>query len=344
MLHIIPGKCEKALNWQKTFVREGENVILVTSNPLLYPWVFLYLCFKNKNIIFYVRYLNDFKSFTKSLISFLSFYMLYFCKLRGNEIHWIIHNIDTESTSNFPYFTIHKRKFLLSSAQKIFVTSPVLIDVAYKEIGRRPDGVMPLRNTWDNLDVKLSHQCNSKIKKFRERLEDESKKVMIGLCVTSVDHKCLHLKIFDQIFKKYSSKSLKIGIVFIGNFSASSEIGLVRDFYVKSSKFDVLVIDMEVKVDEKVLLPNIDFMYRSLSDYSTPLSVMICSRLRLPLVTHRYGATPLFIDKYKIGFVVDDFNELTDFWDFMSNWKNSLWSKFDFDHQLKRNLNINLKS
>ena len=315
----------KYKNWSKALAEVGCETI---TNKKIYPYILVLLfqhIIKGKTINAYVfRYLNDRKSFFKTLINFLTdIFIILICKLKKIKIVWIAHNLNKESQVYHKLLNFLRRRVIILFSNKILVTDPLLINFIEENnldkkkidwlcFGKPIKQKINLKN--ENLLKKIINYKNSLKKEFK------NDNLILGLCVTSSLPKFYHFLYLNKLINnlnKYSNK--QFSLILIGKFPKGKKFSLEKD-KIKKNK-NILHLDENFNVNEDYIKSEIDFIYRSVNDFSVSFSVYVSAFIGKPIITDNIGFLPYMIKKYKLGYIIpENKNNFKSFAEKIKNW------------------------
>lgn len=274
------------------------------------------------------RYLSDYPSLIKTLLRAGSeLAVIAIAGLFRIRILWILHNVDKETSEFWPSITRFRRGVIARFCSGAFVTDPLLIEEAARHIPRLTWRSVPFGTEGNKPAApEAMHQVVAELDRLRTELEATGRPVFIGLCVTSMSPKCAHLFQFSELADAAGKGGWSTGILFVGAFSRSGEQWEeVRERIKKTEGMKVL--DIEIKVDEEMLAPHFDFIYRSLNDLSVPYSLYRAAAAGKPVITHEDGLSASIVARYGVGLVSKPGHQ--DDWPaFFNGWSPDRWNAF----------------
>jgi glycosyltransferase involved in cell wall biosynthesis len=306
----------KSRSWGKELEKAGCEIILNQKRRykylkiiLMHPGV-LWNCFINRRRVhvFIFRYLNDKKYLRVSLeLLFRDVLTILVCLLTNTRIIWIMHNIDRETHEYFPSIIKVRRALVKYSSRKILVTDPNLIEYAIQCGVRREklDWIcfgVPLHLKPVERDIDL----RNRIVEFKKNLYKTGfRNIVTGLCASTMAPKKTHYLHADSIVGKTGDDPGScVVLILIGKFPEGDVFEAARRKAMESPY--ILFFDETFPVNEPSLTDQIDFFYRSLSDYSIAYSIYVASDLDKPVITHKIGALADLVQRENIGFVIPD--------------------------------------
>lgn len=330
-IFYFPHSDLKSKYWGEN-IKKGK-VIQLKSSPFMYFLIVWYQCLlSNSSPIFYFRYLNDHKILLVQLLRiFTDILLILTCRMLGGDIRWIAHNLDKDSYVFHKKSNSLRRNIISRYAKKIFVTDKELTHYAdfYLSYPGKVDSTS--FGFIKNIDISCADiDIQEKITEIKKTNKD----IIFGLCATTLSDKCYHLKMIEEILNSANQHSLKLMIIFVANFKNNLKYQSLRERLIKRN--DIIIYDSGPKINEQYLSSYIDFVYRSLSDISVPLSIYTSTSAKIPLLTHEIGFCGKVIKKYNIGYVIpqNKFN-YNDFSNYLSSWDKSSCDNFLKDRTWK---------
>ncbi|TDY02685.1 hypothetical protein [Thiohalophilus thiocyanatoxydans] len=305
-MYIFQKNDTKYRAWSKGLDEYGIETTAITGSPIKAPLLILWMIIKKKPINGYIfRYLNDYPSLPKTIVRLLSeLATILLVKIFGGHVIWIAHNVDKESSCHYKTLTNIRRLCIKNAATCIFVTDPLLLKYAQKEISDtknidwtcfgRPSDLPVNRET-------LKVQDAIRSLRYKLELNNPEKKVYIGLCVSSPSTKCIHFLTVSNFVDRYNHAGVIVGVVVVG------AIGLIHDERFQWARNEIInhehivLLDETISVREQYLKNDIDFFYRALDDLSVSYSVYVSASIRKPIVTEEGTFLAEMIDCYELG-------------------------------------------
>lgn len=307
----------KTQNWKKELEKFNCDIIENSTHRLNYFQNILYHArvffghfLENKKIdVFVFRYLNDSHHLRVSVEYLLrDLLTIVLCKILGTKIIWLLHNIDRETKVHYPLINNIRRKIVNKSADRVLVTDPHLMKFALNY------GIKQEKLDWicfgepkKEKPTELNKELKKKIQKFKNNLIKEKgmKNLIVGLCVSEPAKKKTHYLFADSMVGPLKDDpECCLVLVMIGNFPEGKEYNVAKESVEKSPY--ILYIEDSFSVNEHFIADEIDFFYRSMSDYSVAYTLYVACALGKPTITHRFGALPTIIKRENIGFIIDD--------------------------------------
>jgi hypothetical protein len=306
----------KTLHWGKELEKSGCEIILNPTDRLRYlntilrfarPLIRQYRL-RKKIHVFIFRYLND-SNHLRVSIEFLlrDLLTIVVCKLLNVRMIWLLHNIDRETIEHFPGITKMRRALINLVASRVLVTDPLLIDYAVQygiERGR-VDWICfgrPVYSTPDPRNLLLHQQISD----FKNTLRSRGiKNIVTGLCVSAkADKKAHYLHAGSIVGMCGDQDDSCVILVLIGIFPENAEFTEAKKRAMESPW--ILLIEESFPVNESYIADQIDFFYRSMTDWSVAYSLYVASEQNKPVITHRQGALSDIVEKEQIGYVIED--------------------------------------
>lgn len=307
-LYVFSHKDSKTQNWSSELNSMGINTLQVSGNALkdLICIIKLVLISRKKYIYFF-RYLNDYNSIFLTIVKLVSEYMICIISfLTKNEVRWIAHNIDRESVENHPRITQIRRGFIAKFSSKVYLTNKYLVKYAldiklFKSISKK------IKHTSFGEKKKYESKFNSDIVETISTIRKHSPNILVGLCATSLSNKCFHLKNIERLMDKINSHNdTNCIMIVVADFKRNNKWNAL---YERISKRKDFIIYLGGDISEYQLSKSIDFVYRTLSDISVPLTLYNSSYAKIPIVTDEVGFLKDLILIHKVGVVLDFYSD-----------------------------------
>lgn len=217
-----------------------------------------------------------------------------------------MHNVDRETIVHFPFITKMRRGLVRLVTSRVLVTDPHLINPALVH------GVKKSRLDWlcfgkpskielDDRNIKL----NKQILDFKNSLyKDGIRYVALGLCVSNKAKKKVHYLYADSIVGKCEERNdACVALVMIGEYPAGDNFQEAKQRVIDSPY--ILYIDDPFQVNESFIADHVDFIYRSMTDYSIAYTLYIACDVKKPVFVHDFGVLPRIIEEENIGFTLN---------------------------------------
>lgn len=262
-------------------------------HPIFSPIYIIKLLLKGRPIRIYVfRYLNDCKSFPLALLRLSSeFFTVLLSKVFGFRIWWLCHNIDKETSANFPFITKLRRFNVTRNCEIIFTTSDVLIDKAKSvfphnyidsiSLGYMPNGVQTIRS-----DTEEEQKLLSWLKKH------QSPNSRIIFCIGSPAMKSKHFAMISEFIDSLNleGKGLWYAVV-VGDKVERNEF--------------IYNIPYKLALSEGTIRRYAQFYFRVIDDFSISYSIYEACSFNIPIITFPLGILPLIVKKYNLGVIIN---------------------------------------
>lgn len=253
---------------------------------------------KPKAII--VRYLNDHPNLFRSL--FLAFNVittLALARIFKIKILWFLHNVDRETTVNFPRITSFLRFFVGRFSEVIFVTDPLLVPIAqelHPQWANKIDFItFGLRN--DKRDISTDAELMNVLLSLQGYRKHGGK---VLFCPTGAGEKYSHIAQSVNLCNMASKNNLNYKIVVVGNLTNYLKLNPE----LKSSIYNhenIILLNKYIKYDAIEISSLIDIYWRSLSDQSVSFTLYEAASVKKPILTLDEGFLGVAIEKYKLG-------------------------------------------
>lgn len=321
---VFQKKDKKFLSWKNELSSININSYAVEGSAIKAPFFLLKLLLQKRSVKVYVfRYLNDYPSLFKTVLRLISeLLVVLLSRIFNIRIWWICHNVDKETSMNYPYFSRIRRAMISRASVRIFTTNKLLIPYA-KELFNtsKVDSISlgfiegkPIENI--SLESNINEDLIIWIKSH------QSSNTRFIFCAGTPESKSLHFSLINSFIdnvNKYDTKNVWYAIV-IGTFVENNN----KIYNIPSKHF----------VDKKIIIEYIDFYYRVMDDFSISYTLYEASEYELPIITENYGILPEIIEYYQNGLIYDEndievflesINKRFDFITFKNenNWKQS---------------------
>lgn len=303
--YVLIQKQDQKTNYWAAALKK-YNVVLIPLKGSPIKWATFYckqlILKKPKAIIF--RYLNDYPSFIKTLLRFLSEgIVLLLAPLFGTKIIWLCHNINRETDVHFPIISDLRRKYIVSKATKIFVMDKLLVSEARH---RFPPEKVDFLSFGIILSKKKDKHIIRSINKFVSNNTKEN--VVFGLVIGSINYKTLHFEKIPELLAQNSYTRKRIKLVVGGPIGAWLERynpSLLE--YLQKSE-DVYFVDQYIHFEPSDI-ENVGFIFKSNTDLSVPLSYYSAAQSQIPILAIEQTFSAEFVDHYNIGRIL--YNDLS---------------------------------
>lgn len=276
-----------------------EADVIKAKHPVLTPFYLLKLLMQGKKIKVYVfRYLNDSNSFILAVLRLVSeAFTILLLKIFNINIWWLCHNIDKETAMFFPKLSRIRRKNVVKFSSLIFTTNELLIHKAQEffpgktidslSLGYIDNGFQKIRREQKN-DLEILEWIKSR--------KDSTSKFIF--CIGSPAKKSLHFKLIHNFIEKLNVKS------------KYAWYAIVIGAEVEAGEY-IYNIPYKLSIDLNIIKNNANFYYRVIDDYSMSYSIYEAAQLRIPIITEDYGIMPNIINEYKLGVVIESYDDLS---------------------------------
>jgi len=311
---IIQKDDEKSKFWAEA--AKAQKVVLVAQpgSPIRAP---LFLLSQHTRFGlpsgYIFRYLNDYSSLFKTILRLVS-EVTVICMLRlsGVPIFWICHNVDRESSANFPRISSLRRRLFAWVSSRVFVTDPLLIPYASLYLRLSPEKIGYVTFGFNKGDEHISDESNEvsiDLKKALWIKKSEMKNKGLRPLVTLVlgspgSNKSIH---FDYLVKLIDSARIHgVGVIAIvgGDFHGSD---LSRSRHQQLSDCSqIFLFESHLKLTDLFIAEHIDFYFRGYSDFSVPYTIYESCALKKPLLVMNLGFLSELIKYHGIGVVLNE--------------------------------------
>lgn len=311
-----------------------SSSILAKNNPCfinnrIYPYSILifflqlYRTPKHERITVF-RYLNDRKSFFKSFVNLIvDITLILLTKIFRGKVYRIKHNVDKET---FVYYKkINKlREYLVSKySKKIFVTDINLIKYLNDKEQKKADWIC-FGSVEFKPNKKIENKIIKRIEDFKSKFNDQ-RELITGLTISSGLPKFLHFrnipKIMNELNKNDDNKFI---FILIGTLPLKIKDELLEIY---NNNNYVLYIENKEKINIKSFVDLFEYSYRSVNDMSVSFSIYDLVQIKKPIITSKNGFLSEFIDYYKLGFTLENYDP-NQFRDKLINFDNNSFKEF----------------
>lgn len=306
----------KSSMWSEIMTEQGVQAI--GTNGYI-ARTFIHLLKGRKIEAFIFRYVNDRKSFVKSVLFLLSdLSVCCIAYLFGIKRLWISHNIDKESQSFFPRMVRFRRKLLAKCAYRIFVTDPLLIPHGKKHFASQAGKIdfvtfgeykvgliqkVPAsgnqvsdleRNYYRGFDF---DQLIELLREVREPYE------FVGFCGGKFSKKRVNFRKIPDLMQQAKTQGARLLLVVISDIKESDNPVVFQEL---QNNPDIVFINNQMSLDEKQLSDWIDFYWSGYDDISVPYTTYTATTVEVPLLSTASGILPELIRNYQIGHVIEE--------------------------------------
>ena len=334
----------KSKNWGSSCAEIGVNLVAVPGSSAWMPIQLLISCFRlgRPSAVVY-RYLNDYPSFFRSFFLKLvsELITVTICFLLKIRIIWFCHNVDAETTQNFPILTGFRRAMFAKFSANIFVMDSLLLRKAYE--------VFPMyKNKINYLCFGIDTSVEKKIsvnKTFEERAlmfienahaNSDHNKLKIGFCpgtANAKSNKCIHFDLVKDLILEGEKAGIDIRMIVVGPISEYLKCNApsVLEFINNDSR--VLFVDDYIHYDNQIISKYINFYWRAYSDWSVGYTMYESCLVEKPILTFNAGFLGLAIPEYNLGAAISsDFSNIKKAFFKIDNWSYEFAKNFLEEH------------
>jgi len=305
---IIQKDDIKSKKWRKAAASFGIDVIAQNGSAIRGPlFLFKTVLQAKKPDGYIIRYLNDYPSFSKTIIRTCSeICLLITCWMLQIKLFWICHNVDKETDRNYPSISNFRRKLVSRFCERMFVTDTLLEEKASHIFYKYQNKVDSI--SFGKIDVRTEGNGDNESVQFLARQKRESlkrgRKFISVLCAGAPNNpKYLHFEYLIEFIDKSKDVGYDIGVVVAGAWDSSERSQNLLTSYKNHS--NNLVFEKYTSFSSSFIINNIDCYFRGYDDYSVPFSVYEACSLSKPVLAMDNDFLPTLIRHYKIGQVVD---------------------------------------
>lgn len=319
LIGVIQKDDFKSRMWVQYSNPERFEWHIQPSSAIFSPFFLLKLMISNFLIpdFFVLRYLNDYPSFVKSVLRFLSeLILISICLLFRIKIFWICHNIDKETEANFPKLTRWRRNLVFRFANVYFVTDPLLIDSFKEYFNVRSKRVYSA--TFGEIPIKILKE-NKVNQNYAEHLAKNfinnqllsnlnGDKILVTLCAGTLNgggvDKVIHFDYLPILIKHAKECGFHVIAIIAGNWEENlPEIKKLDKIYSEYSNH-ILNFKGYTKFSDSFIRDNIDFYFRGYKDISVPFTIYEACSYAKPTIALNTGFLPSLIGHNNIGEIV----------------------------------------
>lgn len=270
-----------------------------------------------KGDVIVVRFLNDNPSLLLTLLKPVGDCVtLAICAVRGVRVFWLCHNIDKETECYWPFVSQLRRWLWSRRAEKIVIDDPSLMDAAYAEFTKFYDKLFPI--TLSPLESGPVYNRPDLEKQGREFLfrdagggKDPRKQLNI-LCAGTTGLKYYHFQLLPVLERKLREHGWNPRILVVtrfqknGSWSRGKDYGSFIDWCERTP--GVLLLREYIDLDERDWRDDVDLIWRSMADWSFPITFYNACRAEIPVLSYQAGSVGVIVERERIGATIN--------WDF----------------------------
>lgn len=341
LLYIIMQKNDKKALMLKSVALKYENVDIypVPGSAVWIPYAIIKQIYKRKKTpsALVYRYLNDYPSLIKTIIRlFAEVIGVIICLVLKVNIVWICHNVDRESSMNYPGITCLRRKLLVNFAKVILVTDPGLMPYAKQYLNCNKIDYITLGPARHNNSTLHFKEVLNGIKKFidyHKSIVGKDKELLIGFCSGTINWKTAQFELIPILLRESALSNYHICLIVIGPLKEYYHDKNPDLLSYLQQEDKVFIYDKYLEVDEGIIASSIDFYWRSYSDLSVPLSLYNAVDLKKPMLVYGSGYLQEIIKKHSLGAVINkDFSNLEKALKLVESWDSSFGDKYLESH------------
>ena len=144
------------------------------------------------------------------------------------------------------------------------------------------------------LSLSENKEIQSDILKWICKRKDQNSKFIF--CIGAPAKKSLHFDLISDFIKK------------LNKTSTNTWYAIVIGKEIDVNKF-IYNVPFKYVLNQDFIRNHADFYYRVIDDFSMSYSTYEAVHYKIPTITENFGILPHLINKYKIGVVVNSFNE-----------------------------------
>ncbi|MDW2301104.1 glycosyltransferase [Vibrio alginolyticus] len=305
---LISDPDDKTVCLKECGEKYGVTFITCPYHFVFFPFylTFLILSLKKPDAVI-LRYMNDNKKFSYSLILFLSRLLtILIVRIFRIKLIWFCHNINKETNENYPLLTKYIRYFLEKYSYRIYVMDRLLVPYAIKHFPRSEYKIDYINFGVRNNNFRnIKELDNSKlIDKINDLTNKRFKPDLIGFCPTNSGEKYVHINYAPKLVEAAKSIGFNLHIVLVGNLkdylSGKNELRIELD-----KQENITLIDEFVDYNASEVSKYIDFYWRGLDDQSVSYSIYEAATNQKPTLALDFGFIGKAVKEYALGATVD---------------------------------------
>lgn len=298
--------------WGREARRLGYgSLVPVKGSPLKFPFYLLHYLLRGRGLdAVCLRYLNDYPSFSKSFLRFLTdTATVLMAKLMGRRVLWICHNVDKETNEYFPKLVGMRRYVLIKLANRIFVTDRLLIDSAVRILGvdRARVDVVSFGLESDQRELSVGEKAAfERVKAWRAELGQESGVARVGLWIGSLESKKLAgLLKAVELAEEAKRRAAPLYFVIIGPVRKWLSVNAPDLISRIEGCENILFIGDGVDMRASLWADVFDFVWKPLDDLSVSLTAFNSATAAIPIFCESDTFMGGYVEEYGIGYAVD---------------------------------------
>lgn len=303
----------KARSWRRAAKSLGVDIKTTPGSAIYWPINLMRYTLRHgrpKALVF--RYLNDYPQLWKTVLRLLSEMLcIGLCAILRTRIVWICHNVDRESSINYPAISYLRRYLLKRRAAAILVTDKHLVEFAQKQFPdkKRHIGYISFGPYIRKSDAVETREFTQLVKRssaqWRSEVGAQTGRVMVGLCAGSPSWKMEHYARIPELINTAEAVGVHLRMIVAGPIEEhlKKQAPDALEFIRKDDRVRFRI--GYVPIAEHEIAPFIDFYWRAYKDFSVPMSVYTAASVQVPSLVLNIGFLPHMIRNYKLGAVLE---------------------------------------
>ena len=309
--YLIQKNDEKAKCWGRAAQEINVDLVPMSTSPIFFVFVCLRLVLSRgrpSGVI--LRYLNDYRSFSKTLVRCISeISLIMFIKLFGIKLFWICHNVDKETVTFYPNISRFRRFITSKYSSRVFVTDQLLIKHFNKHFNLVDKKCYSVGFGLPIEKKKVDHYAIEKAKEFIKRHQiacktNQTQKLMVTFCAGSIENdKYLHFDYLPWLIETVKESGYKLIAIVAGDFTNSKRCkGILKSL---SENPNILLFEEYTQFSDVFIEQSIDFYWRAYSDISVPYTVYEAAKFGKPIMCLKLGFLQELVSVYNLGPIIN---------------------------------------
>ena len=312
---LFIGNDTKSQKWAAGCKRLGHKAS--TANSLGDALKHIYRK-KNKPSAIIIRYLNDHSSLIKTVYRLWHETLLIILTwVFRVDLLWVCHNVDKESLIYYPAINKIRRWLIGKRAKRILVTDPLLVNYAkmflhrsfHNKINWICFGAIESYGAHKEWGSSTEPNVKSKVSAFVEKQRAEARKngkiSLIGLSLGRPARKTSHFLYTRKVMAAAKETGFHVSFIIAFNTKKIEDKRLLPETERLKAMKNVLIFEKEIGFNEFEMKRLYDFVWKSYSDYSTPISVYVAATAHKPLLVLEEGFLQHLVLKNKLGSIIN---------------------------------------
>lgn len=303
---------DKSRQWGKALASIGYEVVSYSgSQARTGSFLIKSIIHGEKPIAVVFRYLNDYRSLSKTLLRFISeITALLVCRITGTTIIWICHNVDRESKRFHPTLSDLRRKMFAKAAYRIFVMDEGLVQaarIAFPDQSAKIDFLTfgtPTIKAVSERTKDVFEEVVEFISRRRASADQSGRPFFCFSCIGRAGDKYEHFPMARDLVRKMEGLGYAVAGIVIGPFKDIERDGSQEPFFGLDREPSIFFRSRYIPLDEVDLLEHIDFILRGYLDWSMSYTLYKAAAFRKPVLALDTGFVGWAVKNYKLGAVL----------------------------------------